>query len=1607
MTEQERNLFKALVVDRAGLAAALKKRAARGIKDNAINKYSDQAHFIYELLQNADDAGATAAYFKLLSDRLVFAHNGTRRFSISDPATEDEDSDNGKLGDINSITSYYNSTKTEASIGKFGIGFKAVLQYTDRPEIYDDKFRFCIEDQIVPVELSEDYPGRKAGETLFVFPFANVEIAYRDIANKLRSLSYPILFLSCLQSVSFSTEEVQGVYHKKQLCFKTEDGTRRELLHMLHDNGDAINEEDLWLFSREDDAGRSYSVGFPLDEAGTLRPIQTDAYCFFKTKEHTGLNFFVHAPFKLNDSREHIVSGEPHNHNMIKLLAELAADSLVFLRDIGLDQGSRLINDNILNIIPTDEDVFGEDTADRLSFLPFYTAILEKMSTDELLPTVEGYVDGENAYWADTEEIAEIISTEQLAELADNPHARWAFISIGRDRGRARFTEYIDQIIGEKWCDENAIISGRKLPWSSKKPNSIVLSGLNSHFIETQNIEWLHSFYKWLSGTDNRIKRIKTVPIFLNQDGHASSAFDERNEPILFLPSDGIEGMNTIAPELLDNPDTRDFIERKVGIKQPSRKDYIYNRILPQYIDGVAINTKPHFQLFFDYYTQECPLNEVESFLGQIRHCKFLIYHDDEEAYRDEADQLYFPDSNLRAFFANKPDTKFVDWDGYLELVGNERKEDLRQFLSDLGVHSSVQFLNHTLNESDEADRKLAKSLGLPSPYSPKRWIKWNYPVIDGVDELLHAIVSTKDCEKSLLLWNELLEIIKCNCSLRRHLIDLLRGKCEYFYYHDRQESFLAPIGKKLRECVWLMDRDSCFFSPNQLTVGSMNEGYDLSDDAAEELIHFLQIEDNDPIAEGSGDTLTDEQREKIAYAEEMLKVGMTKEEFEQFKLWKQSKYARSKSGFADTEPVDSTSGASNNHTESDADRAFRKSFERQSPARKSVIRSIMQDPPDGSENPYDEEETESDEYNPPAIDFHKRIQRAEEKSRMEVDKIAREQELSDQLSSASRYTYAWLRALMELEALSRNGSESGSREISICFGKVDLEQGTERTLLLKQPNRYIPHWMEDLAADVPLTLQLKGREQRVMIEVASVKGYTLHTRLRNAEAIKGLDLSSATASISVQNPGFLLESLQAGFAALNMPDDYDLKANLSESIKFVFGPPGTGKTTYLAREELIPQMQGTDDEKVLVLAPTNKAADVLAIRIMELMGADNSYMDWLIRFGTTFDENIEQSEVYKDRSFYLPKLRRFILITTIARFPYDSICGTRLCDMDWDRVVIDEASMIPVANIIYPLYRSKPKKFIIAGDPLQIQPIAQVEQDENIYKMVGLKSFTNPHTEPHDYEVKLLTTQYRSIPSIGEVFSQFAYGGVLKHARSEDSRRQLNIGGILSDDPLSIIKFPVKKYEGIYRAKKLRGSPYQVYSALFTYEFAAFLADKVGTANPSEIYSIGVISPYRVQADLISRLLVRTELPSNVNVQAGTIHGYHGDECDIIITMFNPPPYISDRKDMFLNKLNIINVSISRAREKLFILMPDAETEHIERLKLVNKVERLIKNSEMYTEYRADEIEELIFGRTGYLEENTFSTSHQNVNVYGMPEKRYEVRSEETAIDVQIHEGV
>ena len=41
-----------------------------------VDQYSDRTHFIYELIQNAEDAGATYLTFNLYPDRLVLCHNG-------------------------------------------------------------------------------------------------------------------------------------------------------------------------------------------------------------------------------------------------------------------------------------------------------------------------------------------------------------------------------------------------------------------------------------------------------------------------------------------------------------------------------------------------------------------------------------------------------------------------------------------------------------------------------------------------------------------------------------------------------------------------------------------------------------------------------------------------------------------------------------------------------------------------------------------------------------------------------------------------------------------------------------------------------------------------------------------------------------------------------------------------------------------------------------------------------------------------------------------------------------------------------------------------------------------------------------------------------------------------------------------------------------------------------------------------------------------------------------------------------------------------------------------------------------------------------------------
>jgi len=109
------------------------------------DRYDDRTHFIFELLQNAEDA---------LSRR--GAWNGERRVTFELTATSLALSHFGRPfdeADVRGVCGIAESTKDKFSIGRFGIGFKSVYTFTARPatRISLSKTMFSRNVQIAPL----------------------------------------------------------------------------------------------------------------------------------------------------------------------------------------------------------------------------------------------------------------------------------------------------------------------------------------------------------------------------------------------------------------------------------------------------------------------------------------------------------------------------------------------------------------------------------------------------------------------------------------------------------------------------------------------------------------------------------------------------------------------------------------------------------------------------------------------------------------------------------------------------------------------------------------------------------------------------------------------------------------------------------------------------------------------------------------------------------------------------------------------------------------------------------------------------------------------------------------------------------------------------------------------------------------------------------------------------------------------------------------------------------------------------------------------------------------------------------------------------------------
>ena len=398
----------------------------------------------------------------------------------------------------------------------------------------------------------------------------------------------------------------------------------------------------------------------------------------------------------------------------------------------------------------------------------------------------------------------------------------------------------------------------------------------------------------------------------------------------------------------------------------------------------------------------------------------------------------------------------------------------------------------------------------------------------------------------------------------------------------------------------------------------------------------------------------------------------------------------------------------------------------------------------------------------------------------------------------------------------------------------------------------------------------------------------------------------------------------------------------------------------------------------------------------------------------------VENAGLLCDNTLEINEYDVCCVITTATRFPYDGFDygaeTSQLQNLDWDVIIINEASMVMLPMIAYILHKKPNTQFVIAGDPFQIEPIVFAEEwkNENIYSFVNLNSF-DPILQlktivPHNYTIKNLTTQYRSIPAVGQNYSAFAYENRLSHFREIADQRALQLDD-LNLKPISIIRFPSNKLETLYRSQRLNGSHYHIYSALLTAELVKYLVEQIFKNHlqkdkRAKSWRIGVICPYKAQAQLVDKVLASQHVfKPKISVNCGTIHSFQGDECDVMINLFNPPLYISKSPNMFLNRTNIINVGISRAKDYLILLVPDKHTDNVQNLTEIGRLLDNIRHNlkPYYWEKQSVEIEEVLFNNPKYIEENTFATTHQAINVYTEPEKQFEIRVEEMAVDVQV----
>jgi hypothetical protein len=743
--------------------------------------YSDPSHFIYELLQNADDAGASEVIFKLESQSLSITHNGKKLFNFDD---------------VDSITTVGSSTKKDDinSIGTFGAGFKSVFAVTKKPIIHSGDFHFQINDFIVPKEIEPI--DIKNAFTKIILPFDHIAIlpntAYKQISDRLQALeSESLLFLRSIKDIQWRTESDRGHY------LSDINGNKASLISQIN-NEDTLKQYFLVTKNIEVDSTRlNIVVAYPLNSDGIIIPAhESKLFVFFPTNERTGFRFLVHAPYKTTPSRESIPFDDTQNQAITASLSALIAESIIDLKNSGL------LSVEALSMLPINSD--NEHPLYRSAF----QHVISIFSTKQLLPTSDGgFKDSSNTLLARERELTNLLLNEDCLNLFNRES--WLHTGITYDKTRL-LRDYltgeldIPEITMQKFCSE-----------------------ITEEFILTKSDEWLIEFYSGISknkalyrpGINSLSKGVlRERPIIRLEDNTHVCPENDSGELQVYLPSKGQSKFKTVKKDLIADEESYEFL-KSLGLKEPSKIAEIKEFIIPKY-QGAYIQKDEYFEDFQRVLNIWLESDEYRrrEVIDLIKQSKFMHCKSQEGRNRYESpNNVYFKTDKLASWFKSNTtdDIYFLD-------LPSSSSDAWRKFAEALGVRYDLRIFGSTeirVNRNGWYQRSV-------NGFNPE----FN---LHGLKFSLNNITY----ERSILLWSLLLKYVN---KLKGHI----ESKTNQNYPYKKGEELKSTAMSYLEKCSWLYDKDQVIISLSidHISLSDLNDEYPIEEENTEKLVKILDL---------------------------------------------------------------------------------------------------------------------------------------------------------------------------------------------------------------------------------------------------------------------------------------------------------------------------------------------------------------------------------------------------------------------------------------------------------------------------------------------------------------------------------------------------------------------------------------------------------------------------------------------------------------------------------------------------------------------------------------------------------------------------------------------